>query len=529
MRKETIHREKTGLFSSFQNLLAYDQSGLDQLIPTPFSLESCKKQLALKSNTYDSNIRKILVDELNAQYAGLDFSEATRTNLEWLKTEKGFTVTTGHQLSLFTGPLFFCYKIIHTIRLAQELNKGLNDHHVVPVFWMASEDHDFEEINSVELFNRTYTWETNQEGAVGRFDTHSLENLIHEVSTLFKEKIEVESILDTYRKGNSLAQATRNLVHALFDRFGLVILDADNHRLKEVFVPVMVKEIQEQPTFQAVHQANTQLEQAGIQPQVHVREVNLFYLHEKGRFRIVKTEEDVFTIEEVGTFTAAELIANIELEPQRFSPNVCLRPIYQELILPNLVYTGGVGELSYWLQLPHVFKAYGVCFPLLAVRTSALWIDQATFQKIEKSGFGWQDMFTDIHELKRNYVNRFSGDEVDFSQIDHQLSQLSSALTTKIIEVDPGLEKLAQAQVIKLQKEVSVVREKLFKSLKQRHENSLSGLDQVFQRLFPNNRLQERSLNLFQLCRDGNIAHRIDFMMQEIDPFDPDLHVFFDA
>jgi len=529
MRKETIHRDNTGLFNSFQNQLAYDQLKLAKFIPKPFSLDACLEQISIKSKSYDTSIRKVLTEEISKQYQGLECSLATQQHIETLKTNKGFTVTTGHQLSLFTGPLFFCYKIIHTIRLAQELNEKLSDHRVVPVFWMASEDHDFEEINSLELFNKNFAWETNQQGAVGRFETHELLQLIQDVSTLFHEKVEVEQVLELYSQGKTLAQATRNLVHALFDRFGLVILDADTRRLKELFVPVLVKEIEEQPTFNAVHATNAILAEEGIQPQVHVREVNLFYLHEKGRFRIIHSGDDIFTIEEVGTFSSAELSTLIKSEPERFSPNVCLRPIYEELILPNLVYTGGVGELAYWLQLPAAFKAFGVCFPLLAVRTSALWIDQSTIQKIEKSGFHWQDMFSDINELKRNYVNQFSGDEVDFSEIDNHLTRLSAALTTKILEVDPGLEKLAHAQVIKIQKEVSIVREKLFKSLKQRHEHVLTAIDQVFLRLFPHQGLQERSLNLFQLCRDGKVSDRIDFMMQEIDPFNPDLHVFIES
>ena len=170
----------------------------------------------------------------------MDFSEATRTNLEWLKTEKGFTVTTGHQLSLFTGPLFFCYKIIHTIRLAEELNKGLNEHHVVPVFWMASEDHDFEEMHSIQLFQKAIGVDQNLGGAFGRYPSSMLNELKEQVGLLFRntDSEEITRLLNSY-EGETIVEATQALFHHLFGDYGLVVLNPDNKELKQLFTPCM--------------------------------------------------------------------------------------------------------------------------------------------------------------------------------------------------------------------------------------------------------------------------------------------------
>jgi uncharacterized protein YllA (UPF0747 family) len=255
--------------------------------------------------------------------------------------------------------------------------------------------------------------------------------------------------------------------------------------------------------------------------QVNAREVNLFYLGEQSRERILLTD-DGFEVEGKGKISEAELVAELHAFPERFSPNVILRPVYQETVLPNLCYVGGVGEISYWLQLKGVFDALALPFPLIQTRTSILWIDGNLAKKIAKVSLKLEDLFLDSALIKKNYLQNFAAEEVNFDAINSTAENLKGQVMEKVLEIDKNMENFARAEMVKLEKQLDVMKEKLTKLVKQRHDVSMKTIDQIVERIFPNNQLQERSMNLFTLCGDGKIKDKIEKLHRFIDPFDPD-------
>ena len=522
MQKFTFHRKETLLFTEQQVKLSYEQEDLLSFIGNTFSKENFAKQLKEKKNSFSKQQREILCVEMEDSYAKLTCSAKTLGNLKALHSENTFTITTGHQLSIFTGPLYLIYKILHVIRLAEELKKEYPENNFVPVFWMASEDHEFEEIQSVEIFSKNFKWESDQKGAVGRFDTAQLAEIKEEILKFFENQpeSEVSAILKEY-EGKNLSEANFRLIHHLFDAYGLLILDGDNTALKRAFIPTFEKELKQQFSFHAVQKTNGLLEKEGLKLQVNARDVNLFYLGEQSRERIMLTDNG-FEVEGKGKFSEVEMLAELHAFPERFSPNVILRPVYQETVLPNLCYVGGVGEISYWLQLKGVFDELSLPFPLIQTRTSILWIDAILSKKIEKVSLKLEDLFLDSGQLKKNYLQDFAAEEVNFEAINSTAENLKVQVLQKVLEIDQNLENFARAEMVKLEKQLDSMKEKLTKLVKQRHDVSMKTIDQIMDRIFPNNQLQERSMNLFTLCGDGKIKNKIEKMHQFIEPFDPD-------
>ncbi|MFN5149376.1 MAG: bacillithiol biosynthesis cysteine-adding enzyme BshC [Flavobacteriia bacterium] len=522
MQKFTFDRRITGQFTDQQNLLAYDQEELLPFIGHVFSKDNFRKQITEKSGNYPLENRSTLVNVLKKNYDELDENERTNANLELLRLTDTFTVTTGHQLSLFTGPIFFIYKILHVVRMCEGLKIEYPENNFVPVFWMASEDHDFEEIKSVDVFGKTLSWETEQKGAVGRFSIEGLGSLTEDLSDFFHQgSADVADILTNY-SGRNLAEATRKLVHRLFAKYGLIIVDGDDNELKSMFIPIVEKELKERFSFSAVNAANDHIINAGFKVQVNPREINLFYLEDQMRERILHMDEGFF-VEGKGHLDLEEILRDLKATPEKFSPNVILRPVYQETVLPNLCYVGGVGELSYWLQLKGVFDAAGIVFPLIQARTSMIWIDPTLSRKIAKADLALEDLFKDITFVKNNYLLEHASEDVDFSALEKQMNDLCLSLTDKIISIDPGMDRLAEAEVVKLKKQLDAIKDKMIRSVKQQHENAMRSIDQVYDKLFPHGGMQERVLNIFSMTPDGQIGERIEHIYSCIDPFDPDL------
>ncbi len=521
MQKFTFNRQLTGLFTEQQNLFAYEQDQLLQFLGHAFTKGNFQKQIAAKAKNYSAELRSNLVHELEKKYS-VEASSEVKANLDLLKKEETYTITTGHQLNIFTGPIYFIYKILHVIRLTEELKKEYPENHFVPVFWMASEDHDLDEIRSVNVFGKELTWQTDQQGPVGRMDCTDLAVLKDELNSFYGNhpESEVADLLNKY-SGENLAEATFNLVNALFGSYGLLIVDGDNATFKKSFLPFMEKELKEEFSHHEVLKTNERIVKEGFKTQVNPREINLFYLSAQSRSRILKNEQGFF-IEGLGNLNSESLFQLLHDHPESFSPNVILRPLYQEVILPNLCYVGGVGELTYWMQLKGVFEHAGITYPMIQARTSMLWIDAGTAKKMEKNGLLLEDLFEDLVQLKKRFLSEIASDEINFDELNQHLEQLKVTLYSKINQVDTGLQKYAEAELVRIDKQIESVKEKLTRSVKQQHETLIRSIDQISEKLFPGGGLQERSLNLFTMCPDGKVFDRIAQLYKLTDPFDPD-------
>lgn len=525
MRITQINRGVTGIFSEQHARIVQRPHEIEKYVQRLFSEEMFAHQIEAKSFDFQQDGRDALVKALENQYSSI---ETNRPDFERLIAPNSFTVTTGHQLTLLAGPMYFVVKILEVIKLAKELSEKHPDFDIIPVFWMASEDHDFEEIQTTNIFNRPLTVDYEQRGPVGRFSIEKLEEFKAEVLAFFGDdkRSEIEPLLNAY-KGSNLADATRNLVHHLFGKQGLVIVDGDDPDLKSQFVPIIKEELKSGGSELAVQKTNKSLESDGFKIQVHARPINLFYIENGFRERIKRTENGF----EAGdkSWSEPELIELVDQDPTRFSPNVILRPVYQETVLPNLAYIGGGGEISYWLQLKGVFDLYNIVYPIIQIRNSVLWIDKTTLKRMDKIDMDWKDIFKNTDVLKHEYVHDHSAEELDFSHLDELTSNLAKEIEERTLSVDSNMKQLAEVEAKRLEKQLDALKAKLIKTAKGKHDQAMKSIEAIKDRLFPGGGLQERSANFLSFCADGAIESRLTELYEALDPFSENLFVLMEA
>lgn len=470
--------------------------------------------------------RETLVEVLQAQYAQLgahaaDGDAQVKLQLAHLGKENTFTVTTAHQPSLFTGPLYFVIKILSTINLTRRLAKAYPAYNFVPVFVTGGEDHDFEEVNHLHLFGKTIEWQNQESGAVGMMSTATLTSAFETLSELLGQSESAQQIFtqlqEAYSRHETYGLATVDYVHQLFGQFGLVVLDMNQVAFKRLFAPIMRKELLEQASQPLVTAAQAELESTGFGAQAHARDINLFYLRDGLRERIELTDGVYKVLNTDYQFTKDELLAELDAHPEYFSPNVVMRPLFQELILPNLAYIGGGGEIAYWLERLTQFEAFGLPFPMLIRRSSLLWLDRGTTKRMRKLGLSVNDLFTDTDSLIRQMVTEATDSELTISAEKAQLEALFQSIADKAKAIDPTLAKAIHAEYTRQAKAVANLEGRLLRAEKQKHETAINQLKSLKDKLFPNNGLQERYDNFLAFyTRYGE-----SFFLQLIDCLDP--------
>ena len=480
-------------------------------------LEQCKT----KSISYSSEHRKILCLHLNDHYSSGSTTEAQEINLALLAKDNTFTITTGHQLSLGLGPLFLIYKALHVINLCEQLNKEQSDFQLVPVFWLASEDHDFEEIKATQFFHKDFAWDTNQTGPVGRFETSGLNETYQAMLSLFQEDAR-EELKDLFHVGEGrYVEHYKTLLNKVFGSYGLLIMDGDNPELKRMFIPLMQKELEHQFVFEHVNTTNQALLDAGQKVQAHVRPINLFYMTEGQRSRIILST-DGFLIDEI-EWKKDELIKELVRFPERFSPNVLFRPMYQEHILPNICYVGGSGEMAYWAQLKATFTAVNVEFPLIQTRVSAIIAPDYIDESVLASYFS--DLSTQIETLLSKESNR----DTVFNALDEEVTRLKLRMSEGISSFGNEANKWCGAQLVSIDSSVSHYKQRWQKEEKQHLDSQIKRLERIHRELYPNKIPQERQMNLLHFCGKHSIHDWISALKHQIDPFSQDIHIFVKA
>jgi len=517
---QTISYTDTNAFSSLLTDYLAQKPELAPFYHRFPTLENFEAQIEEKQAAYTPEARKRLVDALRRQYGyAPDPEPAIETNLLLLTEPTTFTVTTGHQLNLLTGPLYFIYKIVSVIKLSRQLKEKYPQYDFVPVYWMATEDHDFAEINHFSLFGKTYAWDAeNTGGPVGRLPLDGLsEQLLSqlppEVPAAFRE---------AYASSKTLAEATRRLTDKLFGEYGLVTLDADRPELKQALVPVLEKEIREQASNNAVQATNARLVAAGYKPQVYSRPLNLFFLTDEGKRERLEPDASGADCVEVTVRNTArchsqeELLALARQHPEQFSPNVVLRPLYQEMLLPNLAYIGGGAEVAYWFQLKDVFAAYNVPFPIVLLRNSALYVGKANAGKLRKLGLTSLDLFKPLPELKKQVGASLGQEEVSLKEQQQALAATFQQVQDLAQRLDPTLVKTVAAEAQKTAASLAGLEKRLSKASEAKHETAYNQLGALKDKLFPDGGLQERSDNVLSI-----LINNPDFIRQLIDAFEP--------
>ncbi|MFN4123102.1 MAG: bacillithiol biosynthesis cysteine-adding enzyme BshC [Flavobacteriales bacterium] len=486
-------------------------------------------QQAIEERKNKSVNRSVLVETMLKQYNHLLSDEDIALQIQQihlLRNDNTFTITTGQQTGIFLGPLYTLLKAITVIKLSRQLKAQLPKYDFVPVFWLASEDHDKEEINHLWIRDQKFVWQTEQEGAVGQFKTEGLSDLVCEVTNFLGKgnfHTELIKILNKAYSKTTLADATFYILHCLLSHEGLLVLNPDDADLKKLFIPILHNEVLEQNSIHALNKQTTYLAQH-YSPQITGREINLFYLSESGRSLISeinsKSADREFACVDIHKkWNAKELLNEIDSHPENFSPNVVLRPVYQETILPNIAYVGGAAEVAYWMQLKGVFEANQTFFPVIIPRNSVGFISTNSLRKLDKMNLNPIDLFKDKNALIKSFLIREKGEQLLLKEEHLKLSELLAGLKLKAETTDITLSAAAEALHHRWQRELNNFSQKLLRAEKRKEQDAIRRIDELLGELFPQGKLQERHHTLLSYFIDYGHGF-IKMLLQELDPLD---------
>ncbi len=480
-----------------------------------------KSQILEKQTQYNNEHRKVLVDALNEQYQSITISDCTQKHIDSLSHDNTFTVTTGHQLNLFTGPLYTFYKIITVLKTCEQMKSQYPKYNFVPIFWLASEDHDFEEINHFYFKDKKIDWTKNASGAVGELDSDGLDSVFE----VFEKKLPETQLAnqlkelfeDAYLKHKTLSQASIYLYNKLFGSKGLVVLEPNHKALKSCFKDQIKAELVEQKTIKEVTTTSKSLKKQNYHEQVTPREINLFYKEDNLRERIIFKDDKYYVNSTKLEFSKNEILNEVEQYPEKFSPNALMRPLYQEVLLPNLSYVGGAGELAYWLQLKSTFNSFDVPFPMLQMRNSALLLSEKTKRKLNKLNLKVEDLFQSTIDLKNQQARKISKIDIDFSSQKKHLSEQFEALYKLAEQTDKSFLNAVAAQEQKQHNGLDKLEKRLLKAQRRKLNDEIDRSVKLQDKLFPQGNLQERIANFSELY----LTYGEDFISLLYDEFEP--------
>lgn len=481
-----------------------------------FSKEKCIS--AARNRSFPKESRAVLVAQLNAQYANDFTSEEVKKSILSLKSESSFTVVTGHQICSAGGPLYLIYKIFSAIRITQELNASQSDFHFVPVYWMATEDHDIEEIRHFHWGSEKIELAAEFEGIAGELPTEDFFSWLNEkrAEGKFNDIGLSELFIQAYSKKN-FADATRYWVNELLGEYGVVCIDGNDSALKELASGLFEKEIQEKFVFSEVSKTNLEIENSGYNPNIQPRNFNLFWLkNEKAHItrKRLDWKDEVFQTSDVEEYFTSEELMQMRSE---LSPNVLLRPLYQETILPNIVYIGGPSELGYWLQLKNAFDAANLQMPLLAHRLSMVLIRKRDLEFVSKNNLNIAELVQEkLHDAQKKMLGA-----MNVKSFENEISTTSinfEKLRSYISEVDASLMGWLSAEEKRQLDQWSNIEQKIKKAIKSKEEVKFNQLEKFFAFTLPNHIQQER---VFSLLYATEIVgwKELKEVLETLDPF----------
>ncbi|MGH9835218.1 MAG: bacillithiol biosynthesis cysteine-adding enzyme BshC [Blastocatellia bacterium] len=502
----------------------YQPDGLDLA-----SLVSRSREVAAQTFSRDA-----VADALADQNARAGAGPLTFANIERLRQPDSVVVITGQQAGLFTGPLYTVLKALTAIKLTEHLRaQGVN---AVPMFWIAAEDHDFEEVNHTRLVNRegkiitvTYTGCSPKEGKpVGHVKLReeisaNIDGLIAALpESEFMPRL-VADLRDSYQPGASFADAFGKMMMKLFGHFGVALINPLDDRLKQVAGKIYARAMSRAPEFAAaLVNESSALEASGYHAQVYTspEAVPLFMLDEGRRTAMVRRDDGRFYLKNgEKSFAADELLDTVERCPSCFSPNVTLRPIVQDFLLPTVAYIGGPAEIAYFAQLRPNYSLLNRVDPVVLPRASFTLIEKRHAKTMAKYGLEFTDLFHGFEEVMKTVVERSldqttatAFDEAE-KVFDEQLEKLRESLTA----VDPTLADALKGGREKIFYQLHNLRTRFVHNRGQRDETTKQQIERLFAALYPNKNLQERELNVtYFLARYG--YELIDRLYEEVEP-----------
>lgn len=504
--------------SNAPGLSRYFEHNFQSFDSLPAFAENCPKRLAH---------RETLVEVLTDQNRRFGITnETTFENIRSLGHEATFAIVTGQQVGILTGPLYTIYKTITAIKLARKLSENYPQYRFIPVFWLEGEDHDFEEVNHINILNsdaqpiesKYFDDEKpvlKNPGAVGEivFDEH-LVSFFESIDKVlphseFKQPL-LELLRKMYQPGVTFIQAFVSMMNHMFGNDGLVYISSNDKRLKQILTPLFIKELSEYPRVsQLIIEQSAELE-GQYHAQIKTKALNLFFFHKGGRYFIEPREHD-FSLRGTRHFIPREEMLRLATEqPELFSPNVALRPLCQDTILPTFAYVAGPSEIAYFAQLKNVYRYFGMTMPMIYPRASVTLIEEKLERIMGKYQLGIGDFIGRKPDIEKKVIESVSEIKIDdmFLEASRRIADLANEMKFGINYIDSTLIGALDNTMLRIEQQLEVLKQKVTDAQRRKHEIALRQISKVANTIFPNMNFQERELNIIQIMN----KHGLDFV-----------------
>jgi len=528
MNADAVDFECIHGLSSFDKHYVRKPEDFAAFAPSLPRLSSVAEQLKRKSANYNYS-RESLAHVIREQYEKVGCIDAvTKERIAALKSIHTFTVITAHQPSLLTGPLYFIHKILSAIVTAQKIQEELPEKRIIPLFIIGGEDHDFDEMNHLHYKNDRYEWSSAESGgSVGRMSTEGIVNVLDELEPSLSQTFygtEILSLLRSSFKGErSVGEAMQYFLIKLFHDEPLIVVQMDDIAFKKAFIPQIINEVLHERSREPVEKTQAELKNLGYGEQALARDINFFYLHDGQRRRIVLADNNKYEVLDSDIqFSRKEMELHIEQYPDRFSPNVIMRPLYQEYIFPNLAYIGGGGELAYWMERNRQFENFNLTFPMLIRRHSAAIVSEKNWRKMKQFSIDLCQWMGQIHDVENHWLDRDFSDHLDLSIAFKQIHTAFDDLKSRMIEIDESLLYANEAARVDALKPLQRLEKKLRRSIKKKESIKKRQLREIYADLFPQGNLQERYSNFLQFYESRG-PRLFEDLKEAFKPFKPEM------
>lgn len=490
----------------FENVSRFYNSNFRRKDLYPRLFDSVIKHYKQNRNYISTIIRE--------QYIGKTLSESTSRNIDLLKERNTLTIITGQQVGIGTGPLYTLYKILTIVKLAKQLNDDFDNFNFVPIFWLAADDHDFEEISTVSIINKEnklvkikytdgFPEDAVRNSMANTPITDSIKEFIEKIAlelrdTEFKKPL-LEKLEAAYRPGASIKNAFRDFAFSLFDHLGIILFDPTDVKFKELLKPIFTKEINEYRTHtEKLISISAQLEEV-YHTQVKVRPINLFMTYENGRHLIEPTDDNDYRLKRKRVrFSKQELLNLIEKSPEIFSANVLLRPITQDFLFPNAAYIGGPGELSYFAQVSALYHFFDVPTPLIYPRSSVTILEKYVATVLEKYSIKLLEVYVNSEGAKEKVLSTVS--DVDLSKNYYETRERILTALEMYRSLVSDVDRTIGDSGLRTKQKIEGLLDEYFaksnEALHKKYDVILKQFEKVSTNLYPDSVLQEREYSI---------------------------------
>ena len=495
MEIDKINLKDTALFSHLICDLLSENKNIEEFIYAFPSINNIEKNLHKNINLPN---RKVLSDVLFRQYNNTVFPSLDNSlilnNIKSLNDSKTHLVTTGHQLNIFASPLFLIYKITSIIAISIKLNKIFNQYSFIPCFWMATEDHDFEEINKIQWNETQYIWNEETNDMVGNLTSSKLLSILEDMKVDMCKTKYGQELFDLYQhaysKNLNYANATRALLTSLFREYGVLIIDGNDKDLKKIMVSDFQQEIKNGFVCDMITSTNNILSKK-YHCEINPLSANIFYIKNNIRDKIISQGNKYYSSKHDTCWTKDELLNEVESNPDYFSPNVFLRTLYQERLLSSIIYLGGPSEISYWIQLKNMFSFRQVPYPIVSLRSFFLIISKEVLAYQANLNVNNKDLFLPKHEIIRKIFKDKSDVKLDL--LSSELDQLLLSFKVHLQDVEHLPDSILDVFNTKVFKELSKLESKVMKLEKNNKPEVIHDFTEMYKGVFSNGIIQEKS------------------------------------